>query len=62
MKVKAIKTFENAGQTLFVENEEIEVKEFVGRFFYLPRKKNEVKTLIPFGFIEEIKEEVKNEI
>lgn len=54
--VKALRDFENGGITLFQKDDEIEVKQYLNRYFLVNKKIGRV--LIPFGFVEEIKEEV----
>lgn len=52
IKVKALKEFSHSGITLFNEGDEIKVKDYIDRYFFIYKKKS---ILLPVGIVEEIK-------
>ena len=56
-KVKTLREFQHSGIILFKEGEEIRVKEYGERYFFIYRKKS---ILLPEGIVEDI-EKIKEE-
>lgn len=54
VKVKVLKEFIHSGLILFEKGDEISVKEYAERYFFIHKKKS---ILLPIGIVEEIKNE-----